>query len=60
MYEMKEVYYKCYCHECKHWTLGEQCEPCNTCLTYFMNLNSHKPVSYEPKECSKGGTYNAG
>lgn len=50
MYEMKEVYYKCYCHQCKYWKLGEHCEPCNTCLTQFMNYFSHKPTEYVPKE----------
>lgn len=50
MYELKEVYYFCYCHKCKYEKLNERCEPCNTCLTIFMNQHSHKPVNFEPKE----------
>ena len=46
----KEVYFFEYCDKCKHKTLSESDEPCNECLTYAMNDDSHKPVNFKPKE----------
>ena len=56
MYEFKEVYYFCYCHKCEYEKLNERCEPCNTCLTIFTNVHSHKPINFKPKEdiCNAG------
>lgn len=54
IYENKEVYFCKYCPNCTYFETDEQNEPCNTCLTYFYNQYSHKPILYEPKEKNNG------
>lgn len=46
----KEVYFNEYCKLCKHVAKNPVEEPCNSCLTEPVNLNSHKPVRWEKKE----------
>lgn len=43
----KEVFYFAYCSKCKHKDLDESEEPCNECLTFGENDNSHKPIRFE-------------
>ena len=37
------------CKECKHEKVDEVDDPCNECLTYPSNINSHKPVKFEER-----------
>jgi hypothetical protein len=46
---MKEVYFDQYCKTCAHKDVKEKDDPCFDCLQEPSNLNSHKPVKYEPK-----------
>jgi hypothetical protein len=48
--EYLEVDFKKYCKTCKHKELGEKFDPCNACLDYGYNLNSHKPLMWEEKK----------
>lgn len=48
--DYKEVYFGEYCKTCKWEKLVETEEPCDSCLMEPVNLNSHKPVKYEPKD----------
>ena len=48
--EYLEVDFKKYCKTCKHKELWEKFYPCNACLDYGYNLNSHKPVMWEEKK----------
>lgn len=50
----KEVYFNEYCPKCKHKKVANTDEPCNECLDYPLNWNTHKPVKYEEKEVKKG------
>ena len=45
----KEVYFYKYCKDCKHRDVNEVDDPCNECLTYPSNINSHKPVKFEER-----------
>lgn len=45
--DYKEVYFMEYCKTCKHNTTSEDDEPCAECLSYPMNVHSHKPINYE-------------
>ena len=49
MNDLKEVYYKDYCKNCKYVKLKEHENPCNDCGKQPYNINSHKPVYFE--EC---------
>lgn len=46
----KEVYFGEYCLLCKFKDCSEEDDPCNECLTYPTNTNSHKPVNFEETE----------
>lgn len=46
----KEVFFDVYCCECKYEKVEEIEDPCNECLGYPCNENSHKPVKYEEKD----------
>lgn len=50
MDDNKIVFFDIYCHKCKHWDSDELEDPCNECLTYGGNFDSHKPVNYEPSD----------
>jgi hypothetical protein len=43
----KEVLYSEYCSKCKYRDVEESEEPCNECLEYCSNWNSHKPLLFE-------------
>ena len=43
----KEVYFHIYCETCKHKDLKDHEDPCNECLEYGANVDSHKPVKWE-------------
>lgn len=45
----KEVYFYKYCKDCKYADTPEVDDPCNECLCYGSNENSHKPVKFEEK-----------
>lgn len=49
-YDYKEVYFNEYCKSCKYKDVDDVKDPCNECLDEPINLHSHKPVKYEPKE----------
>lgn len=46
----REVRFDKYCETCKHKDLKESKDPCNECLDYGFNVESEKPVKYEPKD----------
>lgn len=48
--EYMEVNFKEYCKTCKYVKLKGHEDPCNECLEYGMNQQSHKPVNWEAKE----------
>lgn len=43
----KEVFFDVYCPQCKYKDVEEIEDPCNECLTYPANENSHKPIKFE-------------
>lgn len=43
----KEVYFHQYCSSCIHKDVDEKDDPCDECLTYPSNENSHKPINYK-------------
>lgn len=49
-YNYKEVYFHEYCKTCKYKGIEYVKDPCNECLSEPVNLHSHKPVNYTPKE----------
>lgn len=52
--EYREVNYHEYCDKCKYKDVDDIMDPCNECLGEPCNLNSEKPVYYEPaKEVTK-------
>ena len=51
--DYKEVYFGEYCKTCKYETLEESKDPCCECLTYPINLYSHKPVNWKEKDGRK-------
>lgn len=44
----KEVYFDFYCQRCAFKDVDESEDPCDRCLEYPSNQNSHKPVEYKP------------
>ena len=42
----KEVYFWEYCKTCKYQSTREDEDPCDECLQYGSNQNSHKPVNW--------------
>lgn len=49
MENYKIVHFWEYCQKCKHENLDEDEEPCCDCLTYSVNVESHKPVCFKEK-----------
>ena len=49
----KFVDYHKYCKSCKYSEIKETDEPCNTCLTNYINQNSKKPIFYKEKKDAK-------
>ena len=45
----KFVWFNEYCHKCIHKNIAEDKDPCNECLAYPTNENSHKPVKYKER-----------
>ena len=45
----QEVYFGQYCRTCKYENKPEVTDPCNECLEYPTNKESHKPVMWEAK-----------
>jgi hypothetical protein len=45
----KFVDFLTYCETCKYKNLKESEEPCDICLEYPVNFDSHKPVKWEKK-----------
>lgn len=50
----KFVNYRLYCPKCKSYSVPQDEEPCNECLTYPVNDNSEKPINYKEKEANNG------
>lgn len=46
----QEVYFDQYCKKCKYWDTEDVKDPCNECLETWVNLYSHKPIHFKPKE----------
>ena len=45
----KEVYFDVYCEKCVHFDDPDEEDPCNECLSYPMNYDSHKPVRFKER-----------
>lgn len=45
----KEVYFDEWCPKCKYHDTDESEDPCDTCLEYPSNVNSHKPIEFKEK-----------
>jgi hypothetical protein len=45
-----EVLFHAYCNKCKHYGKCETEEPCNECLEHPINLETSKPVKFEPNK----------
>ena len=43
----KEVWFYDYCEKCKHWDVADSDDPCNECLAYGQNIDSHEPINFE-------------
>lgn len=43
----KEVYFSQYCSTCIYKDVNEQDDPCDECMDYPVNENSHKPINYK-------------
>lgn len=43
----KEVYFDQYCPKCKYYDTDEGENPCDICLGYPSNQNSHKPLEFK-------------
>ena len=52
----KEVYFNEWCQKCRHKRLDENKDPCEECLTYGVNINSHKPLKFEGGSKKNGRT----
>jgi hypothetical protein len=50
MKNTKEVYFDEYCKTCKYESLKDYEDPCNDCLDYPWNSDSHKPVEWKEKD----------
>ncbi len=50
----REVLYSQYCKTCRHVNVPETEDPCNECLTYPSNIDSHKPINYEKGAANNG------
>lgn len=46
----KEVYFDMYCQLCKYERLEADKDPCNDCLGYPSNEDSHVPIRWDPKD----------
>lgn len=50
MAKPKEVYFDEWCRNCINKTTDENEMPCDECLEYGFNMDSHKPRNYEEAE----------
>lgn len=48
--KLKEVRFDQYCKTCKNHDTPEDMDPCDECLYYPSNEDSHKPVNWKPIE----------
>lgn len=46
----KEVFFHEFCNTCINSAVAEEEDPCNECLYYGSNIDSHKPRNYIPKK----------
>lgn len=53
----KEVYFDFYCPRCAFRDVDEAEDPCDTCLEYPSNQNSHKPHEYKPARGHENDLY---
>ena len=44
---LKEVRFDIWCQKCKNYKTPETDDPCNECLDYPANENSHRPLLFE-------------
>jgi hypothetical protein len=51
---MKIVKFHDWCGTCTHAECLEDQPPCDDCLSWPVNEDSHKPVNYEPSARHKG------
>lgn len=49
MNDQKIVYFSEWCQYCMHFKSKETDAPCDECLTYSTNIDTHKPVNFEEK-----------
>lgn len=55
----KEVDFYKYCSTCKYEQTPCEDDPCDECLSNPYNINSHKPVKWQPHGYKKGGVNKA-
>lgn len=48
--DYREVYFGDYCKTCIHESKPESEMPCAECLDYPLNVYSHKPLNWKPKD----------
>lgn len=48
--KLKEVKFWDWCEKCKYFKTPETEDPCDECLGYPGNEDSHKPVNFKAKE----------
>lgn len=46
----KEVFFEIYCPQCKNEDTEETKDPCNECLAFGWNIDSHKPIHFKEKD----------
>lgn len=45
----KEVYFGYDCPRCAHFSLPQDADPCDECLSEPVNEDSHKPIHFKEK-----------
>ncbi len=50
MKNTKEVWFDQYCKTCKYSSNKDYEDPCNDCLDYPGNVDSHKPVNWRKSD----------
>lgn len=53
MRHMRIVEFDKYCQFCEHVHVLETNEPCNECLTYPVNEDTHRPINFIESEEAK-------
>ena len=46
----KEVFFNIWCKKCEHFGKKEDEEPCDDCLNFGFNEDSHQPLYWKDKD----------